>query len=133
VLHVFVVPIRPLLRRFAPALRRAALAASVASLLFGIACASPTLPLPPPAVPTVSPSPEAGKVHLQSVRGAEANAIVVVVNLNPNVPNDKRVSGAQADATGSWDCDVTAARGDVLEVTQEFGSQRSAPIDVQVP
>jgi hypothetical protein len=111
-------------------LRRTAVAASAA---FAIACTSPTLPLPPPAVPTVSQSTDPGKVHLQAVRGADANAIIVVVNLNTNIPSDKRVSGAQADANGSWDCDITASRGDVLEVTQEFGTQRSAPVDVQVP
>lgn len=111
-------------------LRRAALGAVV---VFGIACASPTLPLPPPATPTVTASSDPTKVHLQSLRGAEPNAIIVVVNQSPAVPLDKRVGGAQADANGSWACDVTAARGDVLEVTQEFGSTRSAPTDVQVP
>jgi hypothetical protein len=109
--------------------RRAVLALG----LFVAACASPTLPLPPPAVPTVTPSTTAGKVHLASRNGAEANAIIVVVNKNPSVPLDQRVSGAQADGSGSWDCDAAASSGDVLEVTQEFESTRSPPVDVQVP
>ncbi len=113
------------------ALRHAALAAIV---LVAIACASPTLPLPPPAVPSVAPSAtDPAKVHLVSTRGAEANAIIVIVNLNPSIPGDRRVSGAQADASGSWDADVQATRGDVLEITQEFGSTRSTPTNVQVP
>jgi hypothetical protein len=109
--------------------RRAVLALGLAVA----ACASPTLPLPPPAVPTVTASSTPGKVHLQSKNGAEANAIVVVLNNNPALPLDERVSGAQADASGSWDCDAFATTGDVLEITQEFASTRSPPTDVQVP
>ncbi len=113
------------------ALRHAVLAATV---FVAIACASPTLPLPPPAVPTIAQSTtDPTKYHLVSTRGAEANAIIVVVNPNPALPLDKRVSGSQADVSGSWDCDVQATRGDVLEITQEFGSTRSTPTNVQVP
>ena len=107
--------------------------AVVMALVLCVACASPTLPLPPPAVPAVSTSAEAGKVHLTSTRGAEANAIIVIYNANPNIPLDQRVGGAQADGVGTWQADVLASHGDVLEVTQEFGTTRSPPIDVQVP
>ena len=114
-------------------LRAVAGAVVLAAVVVVASCASPTLPLPPPAVPNVSSSPEAGKVHLVSTRGAEANAIIVVYNRNPNVPLDQRVGGTQADGVGTWQADVVASHGDVLEVTQEFGTTRSPPIDVQVP
>ena len=106
---------------------------ALAGIVVVAACASPTLPLPPPAVPNVSASTEVGKVHLASTRGAEANAIIVVYNRNPSVRLDQRFGGAQADGTGSWQADVFASHGDVVEVTQEFGTTRSPPIDVQIP
>ena len=98
------------------------------------ACASPTLPLPPPAVPDVAYSQtDPTMVHLTSVRGAEPNAIIVIFNASAAVPLDKRVTGSQADAEGTWDANVVASRGDVLEITQESGVTRSPPADVQVP
>jgi hypothetical protein len=103
----------------------------LAGLLF--ACASPTLPLPPPAVPTIVASTSPGKYHLSSERGAEPNAIIIVFNRNPAVPRDQRVSGAQADGGGTWDAEVIASAGDYLDISQEFGTTRSAPITVQVP
>ena len=96
-------------------------------------CASPTLPLPPPTVPAIVPASTAGKVHLASTRGAEPNAIIVIYNQNPGVARDQRVSGTQADAVGTWEADVVATKGDVLQISQEFGTSRSAPIAVQVP
>ena len=112
------------------ALRRL-LAIAVLGLL--TSCASPTLPLPPPEPPTVTESATPGMVHLSSVRGAESSAIIVIINRNPTLPLDKRVSGSQADDNGTWDADVVAARGDILEITQEFGSETSSPTDVPVP
>lgn len=103
-----------------------------AALLYAVACASPTLPLPPPSLPSVAVE-QGGKVHLASVRGAEPNAIIVIYNLNPALPLDERVSGAQADGEGTWDADAIASSGDVLDITQEFGSTRSPPITVQIP
>jgi hypothetical protein len=106
-----------------------------ATLVVGVAfaCTSPTLPLPPPSAPDFGPSTEAGKVHLSSVHGAESNAIIVIYNRNPAVALDKRVSGAQADPSGSWDADVLATSGDYLDITQEFGSTRSPPNTIKVP
>ena len=106
--------------------------APVLALVACLSCASPTLPLPPPEQP-VATTTAPGMVHLVSTHGAEANAIIVVYNNNPTVADDKRVSGAQADAFGSWDCDVVASSGDVLSVTQQVGLAVSPPIDVQVP
>ena len=98
-----------------------------------LSCASPTLPVPPPLLPQISTSSTPGKVHLQSVQGAEPNALVIIYNRNPAVPLDQRVSGSQADNLGTWDADVVASPGDFLDITQEFGTSRSAPVTAQVP
>ena len=106
----------------------------VAALLaVATSCASPTLPLPPPALPSVAASTSPGKYRLTSARGAEPNAIIIIFNRNPSVPLDERVSGAQADGAGTWDAEVIASPGDYLDVRQEFGTTRSAPVTVQVP
>jgi hypothetical protein len=107
-------------------------AACLAVLFVALGCTSPTLPLPPPAVPGVEVE-QGGKVHLTSQGGAEPNAIIVIYNLNPSLPLDQRVSGAQADGQGNWDADAIATHGDVLDITQEFGTTRSPPITVQIP
>jgi hypothetical protein len=105
----------------------------VAIALAGRGCASPTLPLPPPAVPGVLPGADADHVRLVAVcGGAEGDAIVVIVNQNPAVANDLAVSGARADACGAWDATVWAHKGDFLHVTQEFGTTASPPTIVQV-
>lgn len=99
-----------------------------------LACASPTLPLPPPAVPTVGPAADADHVKLSApCGGAEGNAVIVIINTNASVPNDQAVSGSRADACGAWDATVFAHAGDYLNITQEFGTTRSQPAVVQVP
>ena len=103
------------------------------ALAAALSCASPTLPLPPPSLPEVGVSSIAGKVRLSSTRGAEPNAIIVIFNRNPALAGDHRVSGAQADGVGTWDADVLAAGGDVLDISQEYGTTRSAPTTVQIP
>jgi hypothetical protein len=104
-----------------------------AVLALAAACTSPTLPLPPPEVPSVTLSPTTGKVHLHSAQGATPNALVIAFNLNPNLPRAERVTGTQADDGGSWDMDVTAGPGDVIEITQETDNTRSPSIEVTVP
>lgn len=97
------------------------------------ACASPTLPLPPPMQPTVGMGSDANHVKLSSpCGGAEGGAIVVVENTNTSVANDQRVSGSVASTCGAWDANVYAHSGDVLQVTQEFGTQTSTPVVVQI-
>ena len=111
--------------------RRAfALAAIVATLVIG--CVSPTLPLPPPAVPLISTGSEPDTFKLSSIDGAEPNALIVIVNRNDALPRNMRVTGTIADARGSWDAIVHAKVGDVLDVSQESGSSRSAGTTVTV-
>jgi hypothetical protein len=98
-----------------------------------VACASPTLPLPPPEAPAVQPGPDADHVKLVAgCGGAQANAVIVIVNRDLSVPNDAAVSGARTDACGAWDATVFAHSGDVLDITQEFGTTSSPPTPVQV-
>jgi hypothetical protein len=101
------------------------------------ACESPTLPLPPPELPSVNTdgllSTGLGQVKLSSQYGAEPNAIIITYNLDTNVPLDRRVGGAQADAFGSWDATIAAFEGDEIEVTQQVGAEMSPPETVVVP
>jgi hypothetical protein len=98
-----------------------------------LSCASPTLPVPPPLLPTITTSSAPGKVHLTSQGGAEPDAVIVIYNRNPSVPLDQRVSGSQADGYGTWDAEVVATPGDFLDIAQEVGTSRSAPVTAQVP
>lgn len=108
----------------------ATLAAILAALV--LACTSPTLPLPPPALPLVSVGVEPDTFRLASVDGAEPNALVVIVNRNEGLPRNKRVTGTIADERGSWDATVIARVGDVLDITQESGDTRSPSTSVTV-
>ncbi|MDP9152227.1 MAG: hypothetical protein M3O36_20065 [Myxococcota bacterium] len=100
----------------------------------GLACASPTLPLPPPSIPSVSRGADADHVVVASACGAvEPNAIVIVQNTRPTVPGDLAVSGARATGCGSWDATVYAHAGDYLELWQEFGTSVSTSTFVVVP
>jgi len=114
-------------------LRRAARSGAAIAVLAVMGCVAPTLPLPPPSLPTVAATPTPGLVRLSSSRGVDPHAIVVVYNRNPAVPLGRRVGGAQADGEGSWDAEVYATRGDELDVTQEVGATRSAAVTVRVP
>ena len=98
-----------------------------------VACASPTLPLPPPAVPDLGAGTDADHVKLSApCSGGEPDAVIVIVNTNTAVPDDQAVSGALVDACGAWDSNVYAHTGDVLDITQEIGTDRSQPLVFQV-
>jgi hypothetical protein len=103
-------------------------------LLAPVACDSPTLPLPPPEAPTLEAGSDINHIKLVAgCGGAEPNAVIVIVNLNPVVPGDMAVSGALANNCGAWDAMVYAHSGDTIDITQEFGETRSLPEAVQVP
>jgi hypothetical protein len=98
-----------------------------------LACASPTLPLPPPLVPTQGLGPDANHVRLSAPCGSvEPNAVIIILNENPSLPGDQAVSGSLANNCGQWDAVVYAHKGDVLQITQEQGTAASPPTVVQV-
>ncbi len=103
-----------------------------AAFAAALACTSPTLPLPPPALPTIGLGTEPSTYRLSSVNGAEPHALIVVVNRNEALPRNKRVAGTIADEQGSWDVTVFASPGDVLDVSQESGDARSPGTTVTV-
>jgi hypothetical protein len=106
------------------------LPALVAAL--ALACTSPTLPLPPPAAPLISVGTEPGTFHLASIAGSEPNALIVIVNRDEALPRNKRVTGTIADEHGTWDANVIANVGDVLDISQESGTTRSPGTTVTV-
>jgi hypothetical protein len=110
--------------------QRLALGLGAAALLLGAACTTPTLPLPPPAVPSISTGTEPNTFRLASDKGGLPNALIVAVNRNESLPAAKRVAGTIADAQGSWVLDVYGTAGDVIDVSQEDGTTRSSPVSV---
>lgn len=99
-----------------------------------VACASPTLPLPPPATPVITPGPDTDHITLSGpCGGAEPNAVIVTINTSPTVPADEAVGGSIVGACGSWDATIYAHSGDVVDVTQEIGTTRSQPLAIQIP
>lgn len=105
---------------------------AAAAVVLG-ACASPTLPLPPPMEPTIGPGTDADHVKLVvPCGGADPGAIIVIVNTNTSVPPDQAVSGSLVSDCGAWDASVYAHAGDFLSITQEIGNERSQPAVVEV-
>jgi hypothetical protein len=96
------------------------------------ACTSPTLPLPPPALPTITAGSAPNTFRLTSDRGALPNALIVAVNRNEAVPRNQRVVGTIADVQGSWELVMTATSGDFVDVSQEDGTTRSPTTTVQL-
>jgi hypothetical protein len=107
--------------------------APLAAAVAVAACASPTLPLPPPEEPTIGPGVDADHVKLVvPCGGADPGAIIVIVNTNTSVPPDQAVSGSLVTDCGAWDAMVYAHAGDFLSITQEIGNSRSQPAVVEV-
>ena len=114
--------------------RRVLAVASFVGLL--VACASPTLPLPPPMDPTVQPGSDSDHVLLvESCGGSESNAQIEIINTNPNNVNPDGSDGivVTANDCGAWHAEVWAHAGDLLEITQEVGGTQGQPLDFVVP
>ncbi len=105
---------------------------SIFAIFIAAACTTPTLPLPPPTAPEITTGLEPDTVKLSSVHGSEPDALVIVINRNPSLARDKRVTGTIADDQGSWELIVPAVAGDVLDISQESGSTRSPTTTVTV-
>ena len=108
------------------------LRACVLVSVVGLACSSPTLPLPPPALPSVSLGSEPNRYVLRSDRGAIPNALVIAVNRNESLPSPQRVSGTLANEVGSYEMLVTGSAGDVLDLAQQEGTTQSPTITVEL-
>lgn len=106
---------------------------ALAAAFLGIACASPTLPLPPPVAPVVTTGTEPDTYVLSSDRGAQPNALILVINRNEALSREQRVAGTFADDQGSWQLHVVAHEGDVLDVTQEADGDKSSSTSVTIP
>ena len=96
-----------------------------------VACASPTLPLPPPDAPLVSAGVRPGTVHLVGAN-AQANAEILIRNMNDAVPRDHQLGGSIVNPDGTWDADVYGGNGDVLNITQQVGNDISPPAIVTI-
>lgn len=104
-----------------------ALCASIA-----LACTSPTLPLPPPVAPSITSGAEPNTFKLSSEKGAQPNALVIVVNRNESLTREERVNGTIADEQGNWEVTLKGAVGDFIDIAQESDSARSASTTVQL-
>jgi hypothetical protein len=104
----------------------------MAPLALAVACASPTLPLPPPAAPTQEIGPDATHIRLVApCGGAIADATIAI--RNNNNPTDQTGVLVVADSCGKWDAPSVLARpGDLLEITQQFGFSISLPVVLTV-
>lgn len=101
------------------------------ALLAAVACASPTLPLPPPEAPLISEGVQPGTVHLVGAN-AEPNAEILIRNMNDALPRDRQLGGSIAGPDGVWDADVYGGKGDVLSITQRVGNDVSPPVVVTI-
>jgi len=99
-------------------------AAALAASLW--ACASPTLPLPPPEAPT-QVTVDAEHIKLTAgCGGAEGGAYIIIVNQTAQLvtPSEAGVVSLASDC-GSWDATLFAHTGDTLAISQESGTQVS--------
>jgi hypothetical protein len=99
------------------------------AVVWCVACASPTLPLPPPEAPMQTSGVDADHIKLSAgCGGAQASADIFIINQTlETTARDQAVSGSIADACGAWDASVLAHTGDVLAISQEAGTLGSDP------
>jgi hypothetical protein len=109
------------------------IARALVVMMAAAACTSPTIPLPPPALPSITSNAQSATFHLSSDRGALPNALVLSISRNTALNPEDRVRGTFADTQGSWALDVLGISGDVLDVSQESGSESSSSVSVTLP
>lgn len=101
--------------------------------MFGVAtavgCLSHTLPVPPPLTPSVSAPDADGIVVLKGGPGSAFPQALVTV-WNQRIGEGRSIL---AKGDGSWQRDIPAQVGDLLQVYQEHDLERSVSVDVQVP
>jgi hypothetical protein len=84
--------------------------------LFAAACLSPTLPLPPPAVPEVQ---QIGQGQYQLTGSLPVPGTVLVLNQRT------RIIKGQGDVLDLYQMVVTAAPGDAMVIWYESGNDKS--------
>jgi hypothetical protein len=99
----------------------------------GLACASPTLPLPPPEVPAMTTT-DASHVFLSAeCGGVESYADVIVENLTAIDPvSNEAGSLFHASQCGAWSGTVFARNKDYLRFTQVVNGTAGLPVTVQL-
>jgi hypothetical protein len=87
------------------------------------ACASPTLPLPPPEVSSAMAITGSNPSKFHIVGTSEPNAEIYIRNMNTTGWPDpaQQVEAALADDKGAWAADVFAFSGDYLTIDQNHG------------
>lgn len=111
---------------FRVASSRRAFVAIVLSGLFACSCLSPTLPLPPPVRPIVSPADREG---YSTVRGrVPGGTTAIVENLSTG-----NLIGKATDETGKFEIRIGASSYDRINVYYFDGLERSQSIVVLVP
>ena len=107
---------------------------AIGSIALLAACASPTLPLPPPEDVSVVRVDSTHVALSATCNGAPPGVVIVVLNNNPHIALDEAVSGAVTDTCGAWDDpQAIAAKDDMLTITYQQGSQISQPGYVVAP
>jgi hypothetical protein len=114
-------------RRLSAVVRSVAPLVAGFGLLCAFACASPTLPLPPPEAPTQTPGVDADHITLSAgCGGAQGGADIIIINqtLQLMKPDEAGVVSL-ASGCGAWDATLIAHTNDVLAITQEAGDLAS--------
>jgi hypothetical protein len=88
--------------------------------LAGTSCLSPTLPLPPPDVDSVTESAEAGRWQISGT--CKPGALVTVMN----DATGEGVVYEDRSESGHWFVELPAELCDPAWVSQEYGTQESA-------
>ena len=117
-----------MLRRLSAVVRSLAPFAAGFGILCGVACASPTLPLPPPEAPTQTTGVDAEHIELSAgCGGAQAGADIIIINqtIEMTMPDQDVGVVSLARACGAWKASVLARSGDVLAISQEAGALAS--------
>jgi len=103
------------------------LLAAATFVVLVLACASPTLPLPPPEAPSQEVVDATHVTLTAGCGGAEAYATISVQYPAPD-PNGATGVSTSATGCGSWQLrQVYAHAGDVLVITQQYGNTFSLP------
>jgi hypothetical protein len=105
----------------------------LAAGLLGVGCLSPTIPLPPPAIPTQQMLSSTQVLLTSDCGGVQNDAQVTVTNPKRPAPGGDVIGVvAQASGCGSWSAQIFAETGDALYLTQSTDTAEGLPRKVIV-